>query len=81
MSPLSTVSIPLIPIRQSTQRTIIFTIELLRGQALSLLFINSDIITLLVYEHTTVEPVVVQKPDDHLVVSMTEKELKQAGDT
>ena len=35
MSTSSTVSVPLIPIRESNQRAIIFTIELLRGQALS----------------------------------------------
>ena len=32
-------------------------IELLRGQALSLAFTNMDVITWLVYEHMTIEPV------------------------
>ena len=36
-------------------------IELLKGQALSPVFTNSDIITRQVHEHTTIEPVVVQK--------------------
>ena len=39
----------------------IFMIELPGGQALSLMFTNSDIITGLVIECTTVEPVVIQK--------------------
>ena len=45
MSTLSTVSIPLIWIGEISQKAIIFMIELLRGQALSLTFTNSDIIT------------------------------------
>ena len=35
-------------------------IELLKGQALSQAFMNPDIITRLVYEHTTIEPMAVQ---------------------
>ena len=57
----STVSIPLILIRESSQESHIFMIELLRGEALSQLFTNSDIITGLVYEYMTIEPVVAQK--------------------
>ena len=38
-------------------------IELSRGQALSLAFMNPDIIAGLVYEHTTIEPMVVQSLD------------------
>ena len=60
----STVSIPLIPIGESSQRAIIFMIELPRGQAMSSVFMIPDIIIGLVYEHMTVEPMVVQKPDE-----------------
>ena len=50
-------------------------IELLRGQVLSLVFMNSDIIAGLVNEHMTVEPVVVQKPDDkNTLLVFTESE-------
>ena len=64
MLTLSTVSIPLIPIGERSQRAVIFMIELLRGQSFSPVSMNSDIITGLVYKHTTVEPVVVQKVDE-----------------
>ena len=57
----STVSIHLILIRESRQRPLVFMIELLRGQALSPVFANLDIVTGLVYEHTTIDPTVVQK--------------------
>ena len=59
MSISSTVSIPLIPTRESFQRTIIFAIELTRGQA----FMTDDIIAGLVYEHVNIEPMMVQKLD------------------
>ena len=75
MSTLSTVSIPLILIGGSSQRAIIFTIELPKGQVLFTVFMNSDIITELVYEHTTVEPVVVQKHDEkNTLLVFTESE-------
>ena len=57
----STVSVPIILTGESCQGTAIFTIELTRGQALSPTFMNDDIIVGLVYKHTNVEPVVVQK--------------------
>ena len=47
----STVSIPLILIGESSQRAVIFTMALLRGQALSPVFMYSDIIAGLVYQH------------------------------
>ena len=47
-------------IGKSCQRTIIFTIELTRGQASSAAFMNDNIIAGLVYEYTNVEPMVVQ---------------------
>ena len=64
MSTSSTVSIPLILIKESSQRAIIFTIELLRKQALSPAFTNIDFIAGLVHEHMTVEPVVILKHDE-----------------
>ena len=64
MSTLSTDSIPPILIGENGRRAVIFTLELLRGQPLSPVFTNPDIVTGLLYEHTTVEPVVVQRVDD-----------------
>ena len=64
MSMSSTVSVALILIRVSSQRAIVFRIELLRGQALSPVFTNSDIIAGLLYEHTALKPMVVQKLDE-----------------
>ena len=64
MSTSSTVSVPLILIEESSQRAIVFTIELQRGQVLSPLFMNSDIIAGLVYKQMTIELVVVQKCDE-----------------
>ena len=52
-------SIPPIPIEKN-RRVVILTIKLPRGEMLSPAFKNPDIITRLVYEHTTVEPMVVQ---------------------
>ena len=60
----SIVSVPLILIGESSQRVEIFMIELLRGQVLSPVFMNSGIITGLVYEHMPVKPMVVQKLDE-----------------
>ena len=75
MSTSSTVSIPPIPIGESSQRAINFMIELPRGQALLPVFRNSDIITGLVYENTTVEPGVVQKLNEkNTLLVFTESE-------
>ena len=62
MSTSSTVSVPQtgLPNRESCQRTVILTIELTRGQALSLPFTNAYIIMGLVYEHMNMESMVVQ---------------------
>ena len=60
----STESIPPIPIGESGRRVIVFTLELPRGQSLSPIFMNSDIIAGLVYEHTTVQLMVVQRLDE-----------------
>ena len=60
MSTLSTVGVPLILIGETSQSTIIFTKELLIGQALSLVVMNSDIIAGVVYEHMILGPVVVK---------------------
>ena len=56
----STVSVSWILIGESSQRAIVFTVELPRGRALSPTFMNPDIITGLVYVHMTVEPMAVQ---------------------
>ena len=61
LSTLSNVSVSLILTRESRQRAIIVTIKLPMGQGLSSVFMNSDFISGLVYEHMTGEPVVVQK--------------------
>ena len=56
----STKSIPLITIGQNGKRVVIFAIIKLSGvQPLSPAFMNLGIVLGLVYEHTTVEPVVV----------------------
>ena len=64
MSTLLTDSIPQISIRESGRNVVIFTMELPRGQPLSPVFTNPDIVSGLVYEHTTVETVAVQRVDD-----------------
>ena len=57
MSMSLTNSIPLISIGESGRKVVIFTIELPRGQPLSPVFTNPDIVVGCVHEHTTVEPV------------------------
>ena len=47
-----------------SKRAVVFTIELPSGQALYPVFTNPDIIAGLVYECTTVEPLVVQRLDE-----------------
>ena len=61
---------PPIPIRESSRRVLIFTIKLPMRQLLSPAFMNPDIIAGLVYEHKTVELMVVQGLDErnHLLV-------------
>ena len=74
----STVSVPLILIGESSQRAIHFMTKLPRGQVLSPVFRYSDIITGPVYEHMTIEPVVVEKHNEEntLLVSQKVKTLK-----
>ena len=75
MLTLSAISIFLIPIGESSQRAIIFTKELLRGQVLSQVLMDSIIITWQVYEQMTVEPVAVQKLDEkNALLVFTESE-------
>ena len=76
MSTLSTVSIPLILIGESSKRPVVFIIELSREQPLSPAFMNPDIIAGLVYEHTTVEPLVVQILDEKNFVFMQGKDIE-----
>ena len=79
MSTSSTISVPLILIGENSQRAIIFTIELTRGQALSPTFTSADIIVGLVYEYTNVEPIVVQQCGERttLLVLPEGKEVKK----
>ena len=63
MSTSSVQSVPLIPIGQMCQRSVIFYVELKKGQALSQMFTNFDIIKGLVFEHMNVEPVAIKKLD------------------
>ena len=51
-------------IRESRRKKEIFTIELLRRQPLSTVCTNPDTVVGLVYEHTTVESLVVQRVDE-----------------
>ena len=64
MSTSLTESIPLIPTGESSRRVVVFTLELPMEQALSPAVTNPDIVVRLVYEHTTVEPMVIQKLDE-----------------
>ena len=45
-------------------------LELPRGQPLSSAFTNPDIVAELVYEHTTIEPLVVQRLEERNFVSL-----------
>ena len=60
----STESIPLILIGKCSRRVIVLTLELPRGQLLSLAFMNPDIVVGLVCEYTTIEPMVIQRLDE-----------------
>ena len=57
-------SIPLTLTGESSRRAVVFRLNLLRGQALYSAFTNSDIIAGLVYEHSVVEPMIVQRLDE-----------------
>ena len=82
MLTFSSISVPLILTGESSPRAIIFTIELTKGQVLSPVFMNVDIIVGLVYEHMNVEPVVVQKHEEKatLLVFSEAKKLKKKYD-
>ena len=79
----STESIPQIPFRESSSRDVVFMLESLRGQALSSAFTNPDIIVGLVYEHTTLEPMVVQRLHERntLLVFAEVKNIKESSRT
>ena len=51
-------------IGESSRIVVVFTLELLRGQPLSPAFTNPDIVAGLVYEHMTIEPMVIQRLDE-----------------
>ena len=63
MSTSSTVSVTSMPAGESCQRTLIFIIELRRGQVLSPGFMNANMFAGFVYEHMSMEPIVVHKLD------------------
>ena len=69
----STIRVPLILIGESSQRAMVFTIEYIEGTSIVPIFTNTDI--QLVYEHTTVESMAVQKPDEkNTLLIFTESE-------
>ena len=74
----STVSVPLIPHGESSQRAVVFTVELPRGQVLSPTFTNPDIIAVLVNEHMTIGPMAVQKCDEKNTLLQKVKKLKKS---
>ena len=67
MSTSSTNIICPISIGESGRKVVIFTIELPGGQLLSPLITNPDIVEGLVYDQTTVEPVVGQGVDEEIL--------------
>ena len=69
MSTSSANSIPPISIGESGGKVVIFTIELPRGQPLSPVFTNLDIVAGLVCKCTTAEAIVVQRVDKKHFVS------------
>ena len=64
MSISSTESIYPIPIGESSKKAVVFMLELLSRQPFFSVFMNSDIIVGPMYEHTTVESMVVQRLDE-----------------
>ena len=56
-------SVPLKPLGESSQKAVVFDVELKKVQVLSKVFINADIIVGLMFEHMNVKPSVVQKLD------------------
>ena len=59
-----TESIPPILTGESSRRVVVFTLELLRGEQLSPAFTDPYLVVGLVYEHTTIEPVAIQRLDE-----------------
>ena len=64
----STNSIPPILFRESGRKVVIFTVELPQRQPLSPVLTNLDLVVGLVYEQTTVEPVVFQRIDERNIL-------------
>ena len=83
MSTSSTVSVSLIPTGESCQSTVIFNVQLTRGQVLSPVFTNANVIVGLVHKHMNVGPMVVQKLDAKamLLVFQEDEEFKKICST
>ena len=79
MSNSPTMSISLIPMGDSSQKAVVFDVKLKRGQVLSQVFMNPDIIMGLVFEHNNVKPLVVQKLDMRatLLVSQDDEDVER----
>ena len=54
----------MILIGENSERIVVFTLELPRGWPLPPTFMNPNIVVGLVYEHTAIEPMVVQRMDE-----------------
>ena len=54
-------SVPLIPLGESSQKAVVFDVELKKVQVLSKVFMKPDIIVGLMFEHMNVGPLEVQK--------------------
>ena len=74
----STESILPIPIRESSRRVVVFTLDVPRVQPLSSAFMNPDIVVGLVYEHTAIESMVVQRLDErNTLLVFAEKNIEK----
>ena len=63
MPTFSTVSVSLILVGEGCQRAMIFNIELKKEEALSQAFMSLGIISGHMFEHMSIEPVIIQKLD------------------
>ena len=52
---------------ESCQRAVIFNVEFKKGQVLSQMLTNSDIIMGHVFEHRSIEPLLIQKLDKRTI--------------
>ena len=68
MATSSTMSVSLIPMGDSSQKAVVFDIKLKRGQTLSQMYMNPDIIMGLMFEHMNVKTLLVQKLDRRAIL-------------